>query len=308
MKSLTLNDILFPVHKSPIYIKNNDNNGFKKIAGKTAIINSRNDEIISVVSNGYEIITNEEAYNYGESSFKSLFKTVNEDRIEVFNIISPESKSFCHIDLRSKDKKVDILGNEYFPFVRITNSYNAMYRLYFRIGICRWICKNGMIFGEEAIKLSYIHSKGAKERLKIQVKPDLIDNILNKFKTEVETLQQYSCEDKYKFPLFLKALGIDPSKQSNKEENPLKIEKIQLQFEDKLSKYEIELGKNFYALYNVITEFGTFGFNDERMLNTKINSRQTRTGGWIKEISELLTQKELNYEEYLEDYLEAIKN
>lgn len=308
MKSLTLNDILFPVHKSPIYIQHRDNNGFKKISGKTAIINSRNDEIISVVSNGYEIITNEEAYIYGESCFKTLFKTVKEVRFEVFNIISPKTKSFCHIDLRSKDKKIDILGNEYFPFVRITNSYNAMYRLYFRIGICRWICKNGMIFGEEAIKLSYIHGKGAKEKLKINVKPDLIDFILNKFKTEVETLQQYSCEEKYKFPIFLKALGIDPAKQTNKEDNSLSIEKIQPQFEDKLSIYEIELGNNFYALYNVITEFGTFGFNDERMLNTRINSRQSRTGGWIKEISELLTKNELKYKEYLADYINISNN
>ena len=310
-KELQLEDVLFPIIQAPVFAKINDK--IFKIHGKKALINSNNNYPISVVSNCYKIITNKEAYNYGVECMKILFKMNNEKNIKIYNIKTPETMSFCHIDLITEDNHFSFQGyDKYFPFIRITNSYNTMYKLSFRVGFCRGICENGIIFGDESIKFSFSHLKNYERGIDFSIKEKEFETILNKFKSNIQILTEHSLPGNYSFELFCKAMNIKIDLSiENKEKRKKEIEKLKFikqYYFSKLSEYIKQVGDNFYALYNVITDYSSNGIDENGTLAMRINGRQMKAGLWLKEISELLVSENLEYENYLKEYLEMMKN
>gem|GEM_PF-632419 len=305
--NVTLDDVIFSLEKRDVFV-DLGNHKLDKIPGKKAIINANTKKPISIIGNDYEIITNKEAYEYGIQCMKTLFKLNGNDGIELFNIISPETRSFCHIDLFIKDKDFVTLEEHYRPFVRVTNSYNRMFKLSFKIGVCRNICKNGMIFNSEAISFNYSHVKGAREKVNFKIKADEFERILNKFKSDMEIIREKTFPAEYSFLIFCKALdltfdlsNVDELKSARETERLTSYRNI---FNNKLDKYEKELGSNYYAIYNVITDIGTHGFDNDKLFATRVNSRQAKAGIWLDQITEMLRKENINYEVYLKDYLE----
>lgn len=311
MITRTLQDIAFPLVKRPVFAILGNGKQID-IPGKIVLMNSQTDQPISIVSNSYELITNEEAYNYGKNCMKTLFNITNDTDIELFNIIAPDKNSFCHIDLTSPKSGFDIFDEKYLPFIRITNSYNTSFKLSFKIGVCRWICKNGMIFGEDAIKFNYNHVKGAKKEINFEVRKDEFNRTINDFKSDVQILKDSDIAIDYSFLIFCKALGltfdINNSNELKKDKARKKLSDYQSQFNSVLNKYTKELGKNYYALYNTITEFSTNGFADEPSPVLRINSWQRRAGYWLSSFTDLLRNENIDFDEYLEEYLELSKN
>lgn len=311
MKTLTINDITFPVVKRSVYTTL-DNGKYIRIPNKKVLINTVSKKPLSIIGNEYEIITNEEAIQYGKSCIKTLFKFKDEKEVDFFNISGPDTLSFCHIDLTSKRNEFTVFGEKFIPFVRITNSYNSMFRLSFKVGVCRYICTNGMIFDEDTIEFTYNHVKGAKKSLNFNVKSDEFEKILDKFKKNVETIRNKELPEKYSFLMFCKALGlsfdlnsIDKSKRAR--ENS-RLSMYETQFAEKLVKYKDEVGQNYYALYNVITDFCTYGMRGETLFITRMNSRQLRASRWLSEINSMFNIGGIDYEDYLKDYLSLRNN
>jgi len=75
---------------------------FKKSKNYKAIVNKSNNEIISIVSKDYQLITNEKALDIGKECFKQVFQTINTDDMEIYNISFPKTMSFCYIDVIHK--------------------------------------------------------------------------------------------------------------------------------------------------------------------------------------------------------------
>ncbi len=311
MTTRTLQDITFVLVKRPVYAILESGKTID-IPGKIVLMNSQTDEPISIVSNGYELITNEEAYNYGKKCMKTLFNITNDADIALFNIIAPEKYSFCHIDLTSPKSSFEIFDEKYLPFIRITNSYNTSFKLSFKIGVCRFICKNGMIFGENAIRLNYSHVRGTKKEIDFEVRRDDFERLINDFRSDVQILRDNEMVADYSFLIFCKALGltfdIDNSNALKKEKARKKLSRYQSQFNSVLNKYVNELGNNYYSLYNAITELGTNGFAGEPSPVLRINSWQRRAGYWVGSFTHLLRNGDIKYNEYLEEYLELSKN
>lgn len=309
--NVTLDDVIFSLDKRDVFV-DLGNNKLEKIPGKKALINAQTRKPISIIGNDYEIITNKEAYEYGKKCMKTLFKLNGNNGIELFNIISPETRSFCHIDLFIKDKDFVTLQEHYRPFVRVTNSYNRMFKLSFKIGVCRDICKNGMIFNSDAISFNYIHVKGAREKINFKIKADEFERILNKFKSDMERIREKTFPADYSFLIFCKALGLsfdlsnDDELKSGREKD--RLTSYRNTFSNRLDKYEKELGSNYYALYNVITDIGTRGFDNDKLFITRFNSRQAKAGIWLDQITEMLRKENINYEDYLKDYLDLLMN
>ncbi len=313
-QDLALKDIIFPISKAPVFamIKGKTDK-YIRIPGKESLINSVSNNPLSVVSNDYELITNEQAYEYGKKCMQTLFGMEENSKIDLFNIIAPKSLSFCHIDLFANKSEFKFHTiEEYKPFVRVTNSYNAMFRLSFDVGFCRSICKNGVIFGEESIKFKFSHTRNFKKEINFEVHKDGFEILLNKFKCDIDVLLNHILPKEYIFPMFCKALSLNIDMDSAIEEvNIKKLENLNKtkKFVDGLfSKYMGQIGDNYYALYNTLTEAATFGFEDENLYVTRVNSRQKRAGAWLSEISGLLRTGEVDYESYLEDYLKLLRN
>lgn len=311
MNSITLQDLSFQLLKRPVYTFLE--NGKKiLIHGKIALMNSETGLPISIVSKGYEIITNSEALNYGKTCMKTLFNIKDDSDIELFNIFAPERLSFCHIDLTSGKNSFQVFNDKYLPFIRITNSYNTSFKLSFKIGVCRFICKNGMIFGEDAIWFKYNHVKGAKRDINFEVKKDEFQRLIDNFTVDVQILRESPLQKNYSFPIFCKALGItfdiNNSDKIKRDKAFNKLSEYQNIFNNILGKYINELGNNYYAMYNAITELSTFGFEGDPFPVLRINSRQRRAGYWLSSFTGLLREGKIDYNEYLKEYLELCKN
>lgn len=307
-RNTNLQELFFAVMEQDIFTKADNSDKFIRIPGKKALINANNNQPISVVSNDYEIVKNEEAYNYGDECLRLLFKLGKEDKVELFNIVRPDTLSYCHMDLICTDKKFKHKKDEYMPFVRVTNSYNKLYKLYFRLGVCRWICANGMIFNEDSIKFSINHVKGSRDKIDFQILEKGLEEILKKFKSSLDILMDAEFDFNYTFPMLYKYLRISPDYEPKNEKQHRYIENLNACISRLSAEYKEELGDTFYTLYNIITDISTTGIEDEQLLVSKIHNRQSRASVWLDEVSKLLKSDKFSYEKYLEDYLERSRN
>lgn len=305
-RDINLDEIFFNVRKQDVFT---EINGQKiKIPSNKVLVNAENDQPISIVSNSYEIVTNKSAYEYGLMCIKKLFNLDKVDKVNVYNISKPNTKSFCHIDIFCPDKKYVFKDDEFFPFVRITNSYNKMFKLQFRIGVCRWICKNGMIFDEDSIKFSYSHMKGANNEINFDLKANVLEEILKKFKSDIEILSDNKFNYDFIFPMIYKGLGIKPYKEDMTLKQKENAEKLNHTISILNKTCQEQNGENFYSVYNILTDISTRGIEKESFAANKTHHRQLRAGKWVSEISEMLRKGPFNYTEYLKEYIETVKN
>jgi len=129
-KNTKLDEVLFPVGFANVLIEGKIEGEYSQKVGipidkYQALINMSTGDVLSVVTKDYKLITNKQAIEFGKECYKQVFNINNIDNFEVFNVISPSTKSFCHIDVIMKDHQINLLKQEiYFPFIRITNSYN----------------------------------------------------------------------------------------------------------------------------------------------------------------------------------------
>lgn len=77
-----------------------------------------------------QLVTNEMADELGQVLMHRVFNTLTADDLECFNIVMPQSRSFCQIDLIQKGADFEPWqGDKWIAFLRITNSYNRTRRL-----------------------------------------------------------------------------------------------------------------------------------------------------------------------------------
>lgn len=315
---LDLENALFPVEERPIFLhlkKPKDESlfddelsggRFDKIKKYKAIVNKANDYVFSVVSNDYKLITNDEALELGKQCFKKIFSITDFKDMELYNTIMPKTRSFCHLDfIHRQGEFMPWEGEQWFPFLRITNSYNRTRLLRFDIGFCRWICKNGMIFGSKQITLKYTHTTG---KIPTIDKMDTSLHELKKFEKEfiekLHNLKRYHVPTNYMIPLLCRVLNINFKKEDL--EHP-KRRKNLFDFKVHARKlttgYFDEMGQNGYAALNVISDFASrpkLYISPE----SKMDKLQKRTGDWIGEFIQEIKNDKFNFENYLGKYVE----
>jgi hypothetical protein len=180
------------------------------------------------------------------------------------------------------------------------------------LALCRKICSNGIIFGEDSIRFSFVHTKESRRNITFEIKKDEFKMILKKFKKDIQILKENSIPNDYSFEIFCKAIGfklnLNEKNEKIKKGYQDRIKKVRDFFEANICKYIKQVGYNFYALYNVITEFGTFGLNDDLSSVLWTNARQTKAGIWLKSFAKMLRKRNIQYKEYLGEYFEMVEN
>ena len=124
-----------------------------------AVVSDDRREIFSIVAEGYRLVSNLRAYELGRRAFTLVFGKDARAGLRLFHVTMPATRSWAHIDLTAEGLDFAPLGEDrWLPFLRVTNSYNRSRALAFAVGVCRWICTNGMIFGEQSLKLKVSHA------------------------------------------------------------------------------------------------------------------------------------------------------
>lgn len=311
-RNTNIDELLFPVGLADIFIEGKLNHASLQdvripVERYKAVINQENGEVLSVVTNNYMLISNEEAIELGKECYKKVFNIDDTEKFEIFNIIAPSTKSFCHIDIIHKGYEVNIGKQEvYLPYMRVTNSYNKQKALSFDLGFCRKLCFNGVIFETESIKFFYYHTKQAIEsRMDFEVLPDQLERLKNRFIAYSNGLRECQVPRKMALPLMCKVLGMNPDvlrkteQSAEGRDNPLRKRAEKL-----IDSYYSELGDNAYAVFNACTEYATFA--REGTVSIYANSAQRRVGRWLEGFNIKTKESNFNLEDYVGDYAKRL--
>lgn len=317
-RNTDLSSVLFKVGMQPVYTKRQTtqnvggleaqetgDNGFHRIPDFMAVVDVERQHTFAVVSPQYRLVTNEEAVRLGRDCLRQVLSQATIEGIEVFNIIMPKTRSFCHIDfMRQRGTIEPWSGDRWQPFLRVTNSYNRMKPLRFDIGFCRWICENGMIFGRESIQVRYYHTTNAIVPDGVfRIDAGRLKKVEAQFIERLHNLKRFYVPENCMFDIVCKAFGIRITAQDRAK--PQRWQSL-LEFRDVVAKHTkrhfSELGPNGYAALNVLTECATrpcLYISAESM----IHSLQAHSGAWMDEFLRLISDPAFKFDTYLGDYL-----
>ena len=286
-------DLFFPVRTVPVYAALRFPGGerFRPVPGKQAIVNCATDEVISVVSSDYHIVTNRDALEYGQQCCRAAFPGAGPREWRVLQAHTSATKGSCQIDLVHPASALDFGGpvvdgdpDAYGPFVRVTNSYNRSRALRFEIGFIRWICSNGMLVPESSIKFSFDHSTPKiAERVAFKVRENSFRELREKFQDFLAPLRECDVPLNRFVPATLAVLRINkPEPMENRLEEPW--EKLAAKLEGLSNKYSQQLGPNGYALMNVITDVASRPPRS-RFIRRQPHNLQLAAGSWLADFS-----------------------
>ncbi|MDE2790530.1 MAG: DUF932 domain-containing protein [Paracoccaceae bacterium] len=167
-----LHNACFPVALADVYVGDSTQRAIRY----RAIVPRGGGEPFAIVTDRYRLVSNEDVIDLGHEAFERLFGPYRHARMEVFNVVMARSRgSFfadftvpeldCSISIPSNggsaEQKDDPTGHTF--FLRVVNSYNRTQAVRLEVGVCRWICRNGMIFGKQSIRLRDSHHKSKRQ-------------------------------------------------------------------------------------------------------------------------------------------------
>ena len=283
------------------------------IPNQYALVDDRG-HTLSVVSNQYKVITNEEAYKLSDFVLKGVFSGLSLKDFECFNIYMPGTRGSCRIDLivpNSYKEPFAEKRDKWVPFVRISNSYNKTLLLKYEVGFCRYICLNGVIYGQKGITVSFNHnetisSKELENEITIKAVKEIgrIDDIWSIFQKKILYLKNTELSPDYWLAIFCKVFGIMIDKNNISDRKVDSLIKQGKSILNASKEYSEELGCNAYALMNVLTDFASFPIGINGSTNY-VHTYQHRVGNWINEFISAHRQKDFTWEKYLHDFVES---
>ena len=306
-----IEDLMFPVELRLVYYTNTEIDGkeYKNIPNSRVVVNKESGKPLSVVSNNYKLITNEEALEMGKQCCADLFGSDAAGNIEVFNVNAPATGSYCHIDLLHRSYQMNLWDEPdqsdiYIPYIRVTNSYNTSRALRFDIGFCRKVCLNGVIFGAETIRLTFSHVKHRLTNdIRFVLQKGKVGKLFEDFKSYTNKLKNHHIPRKQALNLIRVLFRIKDESKINFEsekENREEYDALLCILDCKLNKYIDELGENGYALFNAITDIASHTIDNNRYFRRDVNAMQRLAGNWVHSFSREIDRPDFDITNYLE--------
>ncbi len=307
-----LDDVLFPVEEHPVFvgIRNKDGERRLTVPDKKALVNHDTGRVLGVVSRGYRLVSNREALDWAYLCCRTAFPDTQpvECRVEVAD--APATSGHCHIDLVHNSTTLDLSfvpaadkPDAFGPFVRVTNSYNGLRALAFDIGFHRKVCQNGLILPGSIVRFKFIHrDQDIRGAIAFEVNQERLKTVRTSFRGYLAALR--SCEvPREDFERFVCAvLLIRKPKLLDPESRDAEAWGALCAHLGGLSKrYAGELGKNAYAVLNVITDFASRP-PDNRCLHHDRHSLQRLAGAWLSTFSKACRLPGFRLSKYLEEF------
>jgi hypothetical protein len=279
------------------------------ISDYKAVVNLETNQILSVVSKSYRLIKNEEALKIGKNVFSKLFPSVSENNWKIFKVISPLKGTFCHIDLIHEDVNLKTWNQDvWYPFLRVTNSYNKTFALTFELGFVRKLCSNGVIFSKKTVKVKFNHNQS---NLTSDIEVDVSDlKVLEEdFKKKIYNLSRFYLPKKYTFAMLIKATGIsfktDSLKKKIRDNEIQKQEQLNKLTNDLSEQYVSNFGETALAAFNTITDIISNQDQYKVLSNYSLSANRYyhNVSQWMKEYTEEAEKRDFSFDRYLEKEL-----
>lgn len=297
-----LDAAFFPVELRPVGMSTGvGKDSWKPLDHHRVVVDTQRQRAFAVVTRDYELITNRAAVEMAQVLMHRVFKATTMTDMACFNLVMPKTRSFCHIDLVHKSAVFEPWEHDrWSAFLRITNSYNRTRRLRFEIGFCRWICRNGIIFGRHSIEFSYSHSRPALEKVNRLAQSlghihDLEQNMIN----HLQALRSLPMRSGDMLALACKVFEV--RWRDNLSLSPRRVEEVKA-FRDQIvgsaTAYFEEMGSNAYAALNVLTDYAS---RPSGVISpeARLHGLQRRAGQWADSFIEDARLNEFNMDDYL---------
>jgi hypothetical protein len=298
-------EAFFPVEMRPLYMLGGDAlNNYQQLQRHFAVVDVERQHPFAVVTDDYELVTNQTAYDMAAKVMEKVFHTTRLGDMECLNITMPKSRSFCHIDLIHKTSDFSPWEQDkWVAFLRISNSYNRTRLLRFELGFCRWICLNGIIFGRKSIEFSYAHTRRGMDRV-----DRFVENIgdIRKLETELteklHQLKRYHVPEKEMLPLLCRAFDIKATKDVL--ERPRRVDDLRAvreQAKGLTQSYFSQMGAHAYAALNVLTDYASRPAGVIAP-EASMHGLQQKAGSWMDDFISAIQHPGFSFDSYLADY------
>ena len=304
-----LDDVLFPVEEHSVFVGVRTKSGERRLSvpGKKAIVNTKTNRVLGVVSRGYRLVTNHQALDWAYQCCRTVFPETKPGEWEVKASDAPGTGGHCFIDIVhnstaldfefvAAENRPDVFG----PFIRVTNSYNGLRALAFDIGFFRKVCKNGMIVPESIIRFKFTHSqKDLGKTISFEVSQERLSKIKNSFNEYFKALRDCKISRPEFDPMLCGVLKIRKPKKM-KPQSPIANDwKALSQGIGVLcSRYAEEIGENAYAVFNAMTEFASHP-PQNRCVHRERHSFQRLAGDWLSGFTKECCKSDFILTDYL---------
>lgn len=218
------------------------------IEGKKALVNTANNQVMGIVSQGYRTVSNEEIFsNFCKAVEDS---TINAEDAHV-NIRRTESGSRAMVDFIFPNEQFTVNGDDSATQLQICalNSFDGSLRYITKAGGLRMKCLNGQVLGNIAASYSSAHTSG----LDVEAGAQKVIHMLEQFNAAKEywgELMQTPVVDSQVVAVILRFLEISDDTDFYSNKRYQRVWEI-------WRNYRAEMGRNAYALYNTLTDYVT---------------------------------------------------
>jgi hypothetical protein len=304
-----LDDMLFPVKEHPVFVSVLADSGERRlpVPDKKAIVNTKTNQVLGIVSREYRLVTNQEALEWAYQCCQTAFPNTKPGEWEVKAADAPGTGGHCFIDLAHNSAALDFQfvsaqdrPDAFGPFIRVTNSYNGLRALAFDIGFYRKVCKNGLILPQTIIRFKFTHlRRDIRESIQFEVGREQLVKLKENFNNYLGVLWDCPVSRSDFKPLVLGVLLLHEPKDM-KWGHPYAAdwEALGAHLEDLCNNYVKEVGENAYGVFNVITDFAS-NPPENRCIHRDRHSLQRLAGALIAGFSKVCSLPDFNITKYL---------
>jgi hypothetical protein len=310
-----INQILFPVEEHPVFVSVREKQAERRlpVPDKKAIINTSSQRVLGIVSRSYRLVTNRQALDWASLCCRTAFPETNPGEWEVKVVDAPSTGGHCFLDLVHNSTALDFSfvpaaerPDAFGPFIRVTNSYNALRALSFDIGFYRKVCKNGLIVPDSIIRFAFTHlRRDIGETIHFEVAHDKLVKAKSMFTDYLRSVRDCPVRRADFEPLMRGVLSLRPPQ-------PLKPQTrdsdewaaLQAHLGDLCDRYAGELGENAYAVFNAVTEFASHP-PANHCVHRDRHSLQRLAGSWLNAFTQQCRKPDFALSKYLDGLANA---
>jgi hypothetical protein len=295
-------DAFFPVEMRPLFMLGAGQiDPYTKLDRHFAVVDVEREFPFSVVTDDYELVTNERAYQMADEVMRKVFQTTEVDDMVCLNITMPKTRSFCHIDLIHKSSDFSPWEQDkWTAFLRISNSYNRTRLLRFELGFCRWICMNGMIFGSKSIEFSYAHTRRGMDKVaRFEDNIGDIRKIEARLTESLHQLKRYYVPKTEMLPIVCRAFDVSATTEDMKKPRRVQaLVEMREQVRGLTDSYFTGLGPHGYAALNVLTDYAT---RPQGVIapEASMHGLQQKASNWMDGFVSAIKAPDFSFDKYL---------
>ena len=248
--------LLFNVQEMPVIV-----NG-KAVPNKKALVNSKSDAVMSIVSDRYKVVTNEEIF----SGFCNAIAVSGVDSREAkVNVKQTDSGERAMVDFIFPNHQISVGDDESRTALQLCalNSFDGSLRYTAKAGGFRMKCLNGQLLG--SIVGSYSSTHTAK--LDVDVGAAQVIRMIEEFNKAQDywaAMMREPCSTNVALKVIMQFLNIKGEARQNYSRNDGRRNVRLDHCIDLWHQYRSEMGDNVYALYNVLTDYVSRPIKDSK--------------------------------------------